>query len=107
MATDIKTNQMFKEFEQLAQHLRTQKLKSNPQMNLHKHINDIMNHIVLHCPNEALNKLEEISYLIKFGDELAIEDFLKTYECRMYSQPSAPDMVECTEQIIDTSQKFF
>lgn len=88
MATDVKVNQKFKEFEQLAACLRNQKSKANPNTNLHKHINDIMNHIVLHCPSDALNKLEEISYLLKHGDMLAIEDFLKVNEARLYSQPS-------------------
>lgn len=88
MTTDIKVNKKFKEFEQLAVHLKNQKPKTNPNLNLHKHINEIMNHIVIHCPREALDKLEEISYLIKNGDILAIEEFLKVNEDKLYAAPS-------------------
>ena len=107
MATDIEVNKKFKEVEQLAVHLRNQKSKSNSNANLHKHITEIMNHIVIHCPNDALNKLEEISYLIKNGDEFAIEDFLKVSETRMYSHPSSKELADCTTPIIDKSQTFF
>lgn len=66
-----------------------------------------MNHAVLHCPDDALNKLEEISYLIKHGDKLAISDFLKVNESRLYAHPSSEDTVDSTEFIIDDSAKFF
>lgn len=107
MATDIKVNQKFKEFESLTVVLKSQKQGQNPNINLHKHINEVMNHIVLHCPTEALNKLEEISYLIKHGDTLAIEDFLKVNDPKMYAAPSTEEMVTNTEPIIEKSQKFF
>jgi hypothetical protein len=41
---------------------------SDVNNHLYKHISDIMNHIIVHCPDEALNKLEEISYLLKNKD---------------------------------------
>ena len=107
MTTDIKVDKKFKEFEQLAIHLKNQKLKSNPNMNLHKHINDIMNHIVIHCPNEALDKLEEISYLIKNSDMLAIEHFLKVNSSSLYAAPSTDQMKANTDPLIGTSQHFF
>jgi len=107
MTTDIKINKKFKEFEQLAVHLKNQKLKSNPNLNLHKHINDMMNHIVVHCPRDALDKLEEISYLIKNGDYIAIEDFLKMNESKLYAAPSTQEMRNNTDSFIASSQKFF
>ena len=76
-------------------------------MNLHKHINDIMNHIVIHCPNEALDKLEEISYLIKNSDMLAIEHFLKVNSGSLYAAPSTDQMKANTDPLIGTSQHFF
>lgn len=107
MATDIKVNQKFKEFDSLVVHLRNQKSKTDQNKNLHKHITELMNHIVIHCPDDALNKLEEISYLLKHGDTLAIEDFLKVNEKRVYSEPASGDTVESTESVIESSQKFF
>ena len=35
------------------------------EKDLYKHLCSVMNHIVKHCPEEGLNKLEEISYLQK------------------------------------------
>lgn len=88
-------------------HLRNQKCADNQSLNLHKHLTDMMNHIVIHCPEDSLNKLEEISYLIKHGDSLAIEDFLKVNESRLYAHPSTDDTTESTQSIIDDSKKFF
>ena len=34
--------------------------------NFYDHVSDIMSHIIQHCPEESLNKLEEISYLLKY-----------------------------------------
>jgi hypothetical protein len=39
-----------------------------------------MNHIVVHCPEEGLEKFEEISYLLKHKNHLEIKDFLKISE---------------------------
>ena len=72
-------------------------------MNLHKHINDMMNHIVIHCPRDALDKLEEISYLIKNQDMLAIEEFLKLNEAKLYAAPSTKQMANNTDPIIAKS----
>ena len=45
--------------------------------NLYSHMSKVIDHIVEHCPLEALNKLEEISYLIKNEDKIKMEEFLK------------------------------
>jgi hypothetical protein len=37
----------------------------------------VMDHIMVHCPLEALNKLEEISYLIKHEDTIGMQNFLE------------------------------
>ena len=47
-----------------------------------------MGHIVIHCPEEAINKIEEISYLIKNKKTHAIEEWLKVNEIHNYAQPS-------------------
>jgi hypothetical protein len=53
----------FKEFGTLKQHLSG--CKTAQGEDLFKHVSDIMSHIVVHCPEDALSKIEEISYLIK------------------------------------------
>ena len=62
METVIK-NEKIKDFEDLKTHL--QNTRGFDQNNFYDHISDIMSHIIQHCPEEALNKLEEISYLLK------------------------------------------
>jgi hypothetical protein len=47
-----------------------------------------MSHIVQHCPDQALNKFEEISYAMKHKESIKIEDFLETGVSRDYSKPS-------------------
>jgi hypothetical protein len=51
-------------------------------------MSDIMGHIVVHCPEDALNKIEEISYLLKNKNTLAIEEWLKVNEIHNYAKPS-------------------
>jgi hypothetical protein len=53
----------FKEFGTLKEHLSG--LKTGTGSDLYKHMSDIMGHIVVHCPEDALNNIEEISYLLK------------------------------------------
>ena len=43
-----------------------------------------MKKLILHYPNNALEKLEEVSYLIKNEDTLKMEDFLKVEDFRSY-----------------------
>jgi hypothetical protein len=80
MATVIKKN--FKDFGSLRAQLEEKKNSQNTESNLYTHLGLIMDHIIHHCPDEALNKLEEVSYLIKHGDRYQIEEFLRVNEVR-------------------------
>jgi len=55
-----------------------------------------MDHIVFHCPLEALNKLEEISYLLKHENTHDIQAFLKINEVKTYSKPADQQTKEAT-----------
>lgn len=77
----------FKEFDELKVYLSMQKCQ-NEDNNLYNHISEIMNHIIIHCPDEALNKIEEISFLLKNSDQFTIQEFLLTNKIKNYSQPS-------------------
>ena len=79
-------NNQFKEFSELKLHLA--ECKGSNGQSLDKHMTKVLEHIVVHCPQDALNKFEEISYLIKSNDSLAIEDWLKVNDNREYSKPS-------------------
>ena len=69
--------QKFKDFSDLKTHLSQCSGEDPDQGNLYHHVSECMSHIVTHCPAEALNKVEEISYLLKQRDTIAIERFLK------------------------------
>ena len=57
MATDIQLNNKFKEFGSLKQQLSVQISKNDSSKNLFIHMSKVMDHIVMHCPHDALNKL--------------------------------------------------
>ena len=44
----------------------------------------MLNRLVASCPDKALERFEEISYLIKNKDTLALEEFVKVCESRDY-----------------------
>lgn len=49
---------------------------------IQSHLSNIFQVMILHYPTNALEKLEEVSYLIRHGMEL--NDFLKIEEIRTY-----------------------
>jgi hypothetical protein len=40
--------------------------------NLYEHITEVINHIVKYCPDKSIERFEEISYLLKNKDTVAI-----------------------------------
>lgn len=58
-----------------------------PDVSISSHLQDIFDVMVLHYPENALEKFEEVSYLIKHGMEL--NDFLKIEELRNFVDLSA------------------
>ena len=105
MTTAVK--QKFKEFSYLKTHLSMCK-GENPELgHLYNHVSECMSHIVTHCPAEALNKLEEISYLLKCSDTIAIENFLKVNAEHHYAKPSEESLVAATKDKISSSKSHF
>ena len=45
---------------------------------------EVFKKLILHYPDQALEKLEEVSYLLKHNDTLKLEDFLKVSDMRNY-----------------------
>jgi len=46
---------------------------------------EVIDKIVQYCPDKAIERFEEISYLIKQGDSVKLEEFIKTQETKDYA----------------------
>ena len=58
------------------------------------------------CPDKAIERFEEISYLIKNSDTLKLEEFVKCSDLRQYSRHS-DDMAAGTQAGIEELRKMF
>ena len=63
--------------------------------------------IKLEIEREDLDKLEEVSYLMKDNNPANLEKFLKTGVCKDYSAPSDESCREQTKPFIDSSKQYF
>ena len=75
-------------------------------MDLYQHLVEIVNHIVMHCPDKGLDQFEEISYLLKHKDSINMEHFLRVIESDKYNTPSA-DFKEIVEKYVAHAKKHF
>lgn len=94
-----------KQFDNLRNILKNAKHSSG--LDLYSHLVDVMNHIVMHCPEQGLDKFEEISYLLKQQREGKINslgEFLKVTEEQPYSRPTKD---EASVKYIQKAKKFF
>jgi hypothetical protein len=76
---------------------------------LYQHLVDVMNHIVTHCPDNGIDKFEEISYLLKLqrdGKIKSLSDFLLISENRAYSIPGKA-LHGDTEKYLAKAKKMF
>ena len=103
----METADCFKTFPQLKDHLSSTKGGPGNNQNMNEHLSAIMDHIIIHCPDDSLNKLEEISYLIKHKDTHAIDEFLKTHQIPVYAKPADEITCENSQPSIDASKDFF
>ena len=77
-----------KHFDNLRNILKTAKHSSGHD--LYTHLVEVMNHIVMHCPDQGLDKFEEISLLLKLqrdGKIANLSEFLKVSDDKGYSKP--------------------
>lgn len=107
MATDALAVKKFKHFSTLKNELETKKCPDDKTKNLYDHMSKVMDHIILHCPNEALNKLEEISFLIKNNDNYGIQNFLEINKVQLYNQPGEATIKAATGEYIKDAKFFF
>lgn len=95
----------------IKQHQKLQKVladaKSKKHLgNLYEHISSVINHIVKYCPDKALERFEEISWLIKNKDLVAIEQFLKTHESIKHCSHE-PQRAEASSALIQEQRALF
>ena len=61
--------------------------KSSSGSDLFAHLQETFKRLILHYPGEALEKFEEVSYLLKHASPaLKMEDFLQLEEIHNYTQ---------------------
>ena len=101
------SNMKFKEFGSLKTQLESKRCPDKETKNLYAHMGKVIDHIAEHCPLDALNKLEEISYLIKNEDKFKMEEFLKVNQSSLHSKPGEPTIKLATEDFIENSMKHF
>ena len=77
--TQVELNE---KFDSLRTILRN--IKSTKGVDLYTHLQEVFKKLILHYPDQALEKLEEVSYLLKHNDTLKLEDFLKVSDMRNY-----------------------
>jgi 23S rRNA U2552 (ribose-2'-O)-methylase RlmE/FtsJ len=59
-------------------------IKSSKGKDLYTHLQEVFKNLILHYPDQSLEKLEEVSYLLKNADTHSIEKFLKISDMRNY-----------------------
>ena len=67
---------------------RLDKSKKPGGKDLYTHVSKVMAHLMKHCPEDAMNKLEEVSYLMKHKDTIKSDEFLKMKVTKDYAKPS-------------------
>ena len=103
----METVESLKSYPALGKALANCADKETKSKNLGDHVNAIFDHIIVHCPEEALGKLEEISYLLKHQDTIAMDKFLNTNRVPVYSQPADEATKKSTTESIKLSKKYF
>lgn len=98
------TTGQIKSFDNLRTLLRS--AKSAAGNDLYQHLVDVMNHIVIHCPDEGLEKFEEISFLLKNKNRLDINEFLKVTEDKTYNRHDE-EIKEMTHKFLHKAKQFY
>jgi hypothetical protein len=82
MASKVTQKELNEKFEGLKAILKN--VKSSQGKDLYSHLQEVFKKLILHYPDQALEKLEEVSYLVKHSGKLKIEDYLKLSDFRNY-----------------------
>ena len=80
-----------KELNEKFDNLKTllKNIKNAKGEDLYTHLQEVFKVLILHYPDNALEKLEEVSFLLKNADQYDIEKFLKMSDIRNYKDVCA------------------
>ena len=82
------------------------KNKTASKQSLYDHIVKVVDRIVSSCPDRALERFEEISYLIKNADSVKLEEFVRCCDDRSYARHS-DDIAEGTKEPLSKLREMF
>ena len=98
-----RANQVLKARQDLRQVLQK---KLEGQTSIYEHVVKVVDRIVQSCPDRAIERFEEISYLIKNSGSLNVEDFVRCSDEREYSR-HCDSMAEGTKDDIAKLRTLF
>ena len=71
------------------------------------HAAKVMSNVVRHYPHEALDRVEEVSYLLKGCNGVKKDDYMKTCISKDYAMPSDDGVKKLTKDYIAESKNFW
>lgn len=77
--TQKELNEKFDNLKTLLKNVKNQKGED-----LYTHLQEVFKVLILHYPDNALEKLEEVSFLLKHQDKFDMQKFLKMSDIRNY-----------------------
>jgi hypothetical protein len=86
---------------------RLDRAKKPGDKDLYTHVTKVMSHMMQHCPDDPMNKLEEVSYILKRPDTLAMDEFLKVKVSKDYARPSDEASKANTAPAIEAMKAYF
>lgn len=82
-------------------------LVAKGEKDLYAHLARVCSHVVRHQPHDAMDKFEEVSYLLKGTGGVDLNKFLKTGIHKDYASPSDDALRGNTEQFLADSRPYF
>lgn len=79
--------------------LKEAKPAKNSAQNLYQHIIDVVDTLALNCPDRAIQRFEEVSYLLKNKDRHALAEFVRVAETKDYATHDA-SVADGTQDLI-------
>jgi hypothetical protein len=80
------------------------KVNGNPS--IYEHIVKVIDRIVQSCPDRAIERFEEISYLIKNSGEVCLEEFVRCSDERRYAR-HCDQTAAGTSEALEALRKMF
>ena len=104
LTPDIAGGTHVKQYDNLKKLLKG--AKSTSGADLYAHLQEVFKKLILHFPDQGLEKIEEVSYLLKqqMPNGLKLEDFLKLEEIHNY-QNVAQNLQAYIEKIQGANKK--